>query len=391
MQLWEIIFLGCLGVLVYNYMGYGALLALVAVVKKKPAVQPLSTSVPAVTMVIPAFNEATVIEQKLANCLALDYPAHLLRFLFVTDGSTDGTPLLLASGNDRIAILHGQVRLGKTAALNKAMQQVTTPIVVFSDANSLLDKAAIRNIVASYTRPAIGAVTGAKHIRPGVGRGLPEQGETSYWRYEGALKKWESVFYTVIGGVGELFSLRTSLYQPLPEEVISDDFVLSYRVHQQGYQIAYASKAVAWEMPSPSLAAEWKRKVRIAAGSYQSLHYTKGYFNLLRQPLLTFQYLSHHWLRWMVSPWTFPLLLWSNAMLLKGHWIFRLSLLMQLIFYTLALVGALTRKRIRQFKLLPLPFYFVFMQAALYVGFYKWLLRKQSVLWEKSQRAAFSS
>lgn len=383
------IFFASLFIVSYNYAGYGILLYLLVAVKrlfnkKQPLVAPIE---PTVSLVIAAYNEAGFIEQKILNTLELDYPAEKLEIIFVTDGSSDGTPEII-SRYPQVKLLHQPGRHGKTAAINRAMKQVNSEIVVFCDANTLLNKEAIRNIVKHYADENTGGVAGEKKVIGKAGEAASTEGV--YWKYESLLKRMDASLYTVVGAAGELFSVRTALYQPVEESVVLDDFVISLRVNMVGYRVAYAPDAYAMEAPSFSITEEHKRKVRICAGGFQAMGMLLPLLNIFRYPVVSFLYISHRVLRWTLSPLSLALLLLSNLLIvLNGGAVFyQLFLAAQLAAYAAAFAGYRQAKRERRSKWLFIPFYFVFMNISVYEGFIRFIGGKQSAAWEKARRAA---
>lgn len=373
----------------YTYLGYGLLLFLLTAFLRRKVPTP-SDELPPLTLVVPAYNEELFLEKKIQNSLSLRYPKDRLFYLFVTDGSTDRTNEILAA-YPQMELLTGAVRLGKTAALNRAMQQVSTPLVVFTDANTLLHEDCLLKMVRHYGDLQIGGVAGEKRIldkeQSAVGLG-----ERLYWQYESLLKKADSKFYSVIGAAGELFSIRTALFRPVNEAVILDDFVISAGVCQQGYRFVYEEGAAAVETSSASIAEERKRKIRISAGCFQVLFLVKGLLNPFRNSRLFFQYLSHRVFRWTLCPLCLPLFFLSNAWLaFQAEMVFFQSAFAgQVLFYLLAAAGSVLLQKKRLPQLLLVPYYFVFMNLSLYVGLYRFLNGKQSVIWKKAARKAFT-
>jgi biofilm PGA synthesis N-glycosyltransferase PgaC len=379
-------------VLFYTYIGYGVLVFLINAFKglfitnKPPAAK---TEFP-VTIIVSAYNEANVLDQKIKNTQGLDYPSKLLKIIFVTDGSSDASAELLKRYPD-IMVLHQQVRKGKAAAINRAMKNVTTPIVIFSDANTMLNPDCIHKIVKHYNDPRIGGVAGEKKIIRHKRLSAVGEAEGLYWQYESLLKKLDSKFNTVIGAAGELFSIRTRLFHALHENLILDDFAISMNIGLKGYKIKYEPQAYAAEFPSNSLREEEKRKVRIAAGSYQFMSLGKSSLNFFKHPLLTFQYFSRKILRWVFCPLLLLLILFLDVFIvinLESSVYYLCFLYLQLLFYFLAMAGWLLILSGRKAGLLNIPFYFVFMNYCLVKGFFKYVNGKQSVLWEKSLRQA---
>jgi len=382
---WLLIFL-----VFYTYAGYGILLWLINRLKSSPRSGSNETAVsfePSVALVIAAYNEEDYIEDKIRNTLALDYPAEKLAIYFITDGSNDQTPAIIQR-YPRFTLLHQPARRGKAAAMNRAMTQVQEPFVVFCDANTVLNAACIKEIVKFYADSRVGAVAGEKKIYQPAHAMAASAGEGLYWKYESFLKKQDSDFHTVVGAAGELFSVRSELYQPIEEGILIEDFVLSLRIAQKGYLVKYAPAAYAEEVSSASIRDEQKRKIRISAGGFQAMYMLSDLLNIFRYGKLSFQYISHRVLRWSVTPVCLLLLLPLNlAVVIKGAgFVYTLILAMQIFFYLLAVSGWVFANRDIKIKALYVPYYFLFMNISVIWGFKRFLKGQQSVLWEKAAR-----
>jgi len=393
------IFWICIALIFYNYIGYGILLLILTEVRQLFNVDNTldnllldKENLPDVTMLVAAYNEERIIEEKIANSLSLNYPVDKLSFLFITDGSNDNTVDIIAR-YPRINLMHQDERKGKTAALNRAMEQVRTSITVFCDANTLLNRSTLRRIVSHYQNSNTGGVAGEKKILAGRENGSAGAGEGLYWKYESLLKKLDAKLYTVTGAAGELFSIRTALWEPLPEDVILDDFVISTRINLKGYRIAYEPGAYASELPSASLKEEKKRKVRISAGAFQAMIMLKPLFNIFKHPVLFFQFFSHRLLRWTLVPLSFPFLLLTNTLLvIKGAGMcYTLMLIGQISFYLLALTGAYLTSHTSSLKVLKIFHYILFMNHSVYLGFFRFIRGRQSVVWEKAGREVITA
>ncbi|UYQ95235.1 glycosyltransferase family 2 protein [Chitinophaga horti] len=385
----KLIFFASFIILFYNYVGYGLLLLVLVKIKRwYRRDTPADTFMePPVTLLVAAYNEEDFIREKVTNTLELDYPADKLHIIYITDGSSDRTPDIIKE-YPRVQLLHENARRGKTAAINRAMAHVTTPYVIFCDANTLLNKEAIRNIVKHYADAQTGGVAGEKKV---VASGDANAASTEgvYWKYESLLKKWDAELYSVVGAAGELFSVRTELYEQVEPEVVLDDFIISLRICQKGFRIAYAPDAFAMESPSASITEEHKRKVRISAGGFQSIVKLKALLNIFRYPLLSFQYISHRVLRWTLSPLSLPILFVSNLLLVWTEpqvWLWQLVLALQLCFYGAAITGYFLANRNIKSKPFYIPFYFLFMNIAVFQGFFRFITKRQAAAWEKSRR-----
>jgi cellulose synthase/poly-beta-1,6-N-acetylglucosamine synthase-like glycosyltransferase len=306
--------------------------------------------------------------------------------MFVTEGSTDGTTEYLAN-YPSITLISGHTRRGKIQAINSAIRRVTSPIVIFTDANSILNKDAVLQIVKHYANAEVGAVAGEKRVFNGDYEQASAAGEGLYWKYESLLKRLDSELYTTVGAAGELFSIRTELYQRVRKDTLLDDFIISLKIAAQGYKVVYEPKAYAMEEASFSIEEEMKRKVRISTGGFQSVVRLLYLLNPMQYGLLTFQYVSHRVLRWTVAPFCLPLAFLCNAMLIKQAFLYESLFIMQFLFYMLAFAGYLFEKRKLTIKAFFIPFYFIFMNYSVYLGFFQFIANKQSVKWEKARRA----
>ncbi len=376
----------------YSYIGYGLFLWAFLKIKRvfiKP-VAPTFEDIfePEVSLVIATYNEAPILEQKIANCLAIEYPSDKLKICFVADGSIDETTQIFRRYPE-IELLFEQKRAGKVAAINRAMQYITTDFVVFCDANTMLNKECIREIIKHYKDEKVGAVAGEKKvIAVGENADAAGAGESLYWKYESVLKKMDSAFYTVVGAAGELFSVRTHLYEHVGNEVLLDDFIISMNICKKGYKVVYEPAAFATEPPSFSIQEEQKRKIRISAGGFQSVWMLKDLLNIFKYGRLSFQYISHRVLRWIVCPILLPSILILNIILATAdnQLFYQILLAAQIIFYMAAAVGGYYAAKNIKVKSLYIPYYFVFMNMALFLGFRRFLNKSQSVLWDKAKR-----
>lgn len=379
-------------VVFYTYLGYGIVLWMLVKLKERlhpPVRRELPAELPEVTLLIAAYNEQETVPAKIANCRALDYPADKLHVVWVTDGSTDRTPDLVAACPE-ITVLHDARRGGKTAALNRAMPFVRTPLVVFTDANTMLNVGAIREIVRAFSDPAVGCVAGEKRV---VASGEEDPGasatEGAYWRYESKLKELDCRLCTAVGAAGELFAIRRELWCTMPEDTLLDDFVLSMRIADGGMKIAYCKEAYALETPSADMREEGKRKRRIAAGGLQSVWRLRSLLNPFRHGTLAFQYLSHRVLRWTLTPLLLVALLPLNIVLLgSAHpTLYAVLLALQGLFYLSAAAGWALARSGRRNKLLFIPYYFLFMNLNVFRGAWYLLHHRGHGAWEKARRA----
>ena len=378
-------------IIFYTFFGYGILLYLLVRIKrlfKKSYVFSQLYDLPTVTVIVAAFNEEYLIEEKIKNCLELNYPKNKVQFIFITDGSSDRTPELVGKYPE-IQLLHENQRLGKMAAIKRAMPYVSGYVTVFTDANTFLNKDALIQLLKHYQNPKIGAVAGEKKIMVSQSADASSAGEGFYWKYESALKKWDYELYSNVGAAGELFSIRTDLYQPVETDTIIDDHMIAMRIAEKGYIIAYEPNAYALETASADSSEELKRKIRIAAGGIQSVYRLKKAANPFNNPVLTFQYFSHRLLRWVLTPWLMIILFFLNSMIVirypeSGFYV--LTLFLQLSFYLAALLGWFLESKKIRLKAAFIPFYFSMMNYAVIAGTFRYYKGSQSAAWEKSKR-----
>lgn len=343
--------------------------------------------VPTCTLLIAAYNEENFISEKIKNTLALEYPEGKLEIIFITDGSTDRTPDIL-SEYPEIKLLHQNDRKGKVAAMHRAQAFVNTEVIIFTDANTLLNKEALIKISRHYADETVGAVAGEKRVHFDEKADAGAAGEGFYWKYESLLKKWDSELYSTIGAAGELFSVRSNLYSPVSDDTILDDFMISMLIAEKGYRIAYEPEAFAIETASENISEELKRKVRIAAGGIQSIVRLKALLNIFRYGWLSFQYISHRVLRWTLTPFLLIAVFILNILICLHDpgIIFYLLLIGQILFYLLAILGMEFEKKELRFKIFFIPYYFCVMNYAALAGLKRYLGNQQSAIWEKANR-----
>ncbi|HNT49074.1 MAG TPA: glycosyltransferase family 2 protein [Cyclobacteriaceae bacterium] len=354
--------------------------------KNNPPVTPPDSELPEITLLVAAYNEESYIVQKIENSLSLDYPASKLHLWIVADGSTDRT-VEFCQKYPTVTVFYSPGRKGKIHAVNRVMQEVKTPVVIFSDANTDLNTNALKNIVRHFTDPNVGGVAGEKRIVSLTQDNASGSGEGLYWKYESALKMLDSKFTTAIGAAGELFAVRTELYINPHTDTIIEDFVTSMKIVAAGYRFAYEPDAYAIETASASIKDEWKRKVRISAGGIQAIMRLPELLNVFKYGWVSWQYVSHRAMRWSVAPLALATLLVTNIILLPQSVFYTLTLIAQSAFYILAVVGHLVREKKITIKGFFIPYYFTMMNVSVFAGALRLLRRKQSVVWEKSARA----
>jgi len=377
-------------IVIYTFVGYGFLLFLLVKIKRifvKEKVFSNQSELPTVTILVAAYNEEDIIEDKIKNTLELDYPKEKLQIIFITDGSSDSTPEKIKPYSD-VFLMHENVRTGKMAAIKRAIPEVKNEIIVFTDANTFLNQQSIKELVKHYQNQKVGAVAGEKRIMVEELADASSAGEGFYWKYESYLKKWDYELYSNVGAAGELFSIRTSLYQPVESDSIIDDHMIAMRIAEKGYIIAYEANAYAMETASANTKEELKRKIRIAAGGLQSTLRLKKAANPFYYPVLTFQYISHRVLRWTITPFLLIAAFVLNILIVAETDLgfYKILLSAQIIFYALSLAGWFFESKNIKIKVFFIPYYFCVMNYAVIAGIFRYIGKNQSAAWEKSKR-----
>ena len=392
-MLLKVLFWVCLFIVLYTYVGYGMLLYVVIRLKRlfkgKPQLpeMPSDEELPTMTLMICAYNEQDIVAEKMQNTRALDYPQDKFRVMWVTDGSTDQTNELLKAYPE-VDVVFSPERRGKTAALKHGLREVKTDLVAFTDANTMINPEAMREIARRFQDKTIGCVSGEKRVAARNGE-MAAEGEGLYWRYESTLKKWDGELYSAMGAAGELYAIRPELCKEVPDNALLDDFMMSMYIVDDGYRIAYTPEAYALEYGSANIFEESKRKRRIAAGGLQSIWWLRRMLNPFRQPLVAFQYISHRVLRWSLTPIAMIILLAVNiALVATGAGIlYTILLILQLLFYLAALAGWWLNRHGHKNKLLYTAYYFIFMNINVFRGMAYLRTHRSSGAWEKAKRS----
>jgi poly-beta-1,6-N-acetyl-D-glucosamine synthase len=369
----------------YHYLGYPALLFLLSRLSPRPPRR--GSDHPPVSLVIAAYDEASVIREKLENSLWLDYPR--LQIVVVSDGSKDSTPSIVRSYRARGVVgLHQPERRGKAEAINRAGPYLTGEIIVFSDANALYRADAIQNLVRNFADPAVGCVTGRRTVECSRHERHPAtaSGESFYWRYESAVKELETLIASTMGVCGEMLAIRRPLVVPLPAGLINDDAYFALSILRKGYRVIYEPEAVCWEAPTRSMQDEIVRRQRITAGRYQLL------FGLnwwpWNRPAAVLMLISHKVLR-LLLPFLMIGALLANAVLEAFFTVpaaLHATLAAQLVFYGLAVLGLLTQRIGRHWKIPAAAYYVLAGNLGSLRGFYRFLMGQQTALWQKATR-----
>ena len=390
----KILFWGSLGLVVYTYAVYPCLLLALAsfhqlirdlrfVFRHRERRLHVSAEPPTVSMVISAFNEEALIEEKMRNCAALRYPPSRLEILVGCDGCTDRTAILAAAaGMPNARIFDFSQRRGKPGVLNELITHCAGDFVVFSDANTMLAPDAVVQIVRHFESPAVGCVCGELTFTPAA-NGTHTEGV--YWRYEVLLKFLESRLNMMVGANGGLYAIRRPLYSPIPDHGIIDDFLVSMAIRRKGYHLVYDPEAVATEQAAASVEDEFRRRVRIGAGNFYALRYTGGLLSPTAG-LVALAYWSHKVLRWLVP---FALLTaFAGAAAMAGEPVYALVVVFGLAFSLMAALGYYRERGNLRPGLCGIPYYFLSMNLALALGLLRCLSGRQRMAWTRTPRTS---
>lgn len=377
----ETLFWICFGLIGYAYLGYPLLITIIGSLRRK-GVHKSSSFLPTVTYIIPAHNEERVMRRKLENTLDLDYPRELMNILVVSDASTDHTDHIVGEFEDHgVELLRLNQRGGKSKALNVAIPQATGEIVVLCDANVMFDTNAVRHMIRNFADPEVGCVCGRKTYLERSSLATAK-GERLYWRLEEYLKQCESLSGSVAGADGAIYAIRKNLYVPFDEDLI-DDMLISLNIFAQGYRLVAEPKARAFEHTTTLAKEEYGRKSRIVATAIRTLSRNLRFLNPRKSGLMAWRILSHKVIRWMVPLFLIGLALSLLGLLTEGRYIlfgFAAGLLS-----ILALIGGLLQRAGKKSKVLSLPYYFVLVNAAALVGWWRFLTGRTEKAWEKPE------
>jgi cellulose synthase/poly-beta-1,6-N-acetylglucosamine synthase-like glycosyltransferase len=386
----EVAFWACFALIAHTYAVYPALLFVVyafsqlrrdcgylAAGSDRRRARLPEDALPPLSLVVAAHNEAAVLPAKLANLRELDYPAHKLDVVFVSDGSTDGTDeLLAAAGDERVRVLRVPRRGGKSSALNQGVAAARHEVLVFSDASTLLAPDALRQLARHFADPGVGVACGVLRFQGGAEF---QQTEGVYWRYEKALRVMEARLGATLTASGALYALRRAAWRPLAADVVIDDFVVPLHARAAGYRVVLDPEASATEFAAGGVADEFARRVRLAVGSFRALP------ALLRTrlgPFTALAFFSHKVLRW-VLPFLMLGLLLASALLCARPF-YGVALVLQLLFYGWAVLGFVFRERMAPVRYGLIGYFLLAINLAFLVGFVQFLSGRQEVRWKRA-------
>jgi cellulose synthase/poly-beta-1,6-N-acetylglucosamine synthase-like glycosyltransferase len=385
----EWLFWACFLLVAHTYVLYPAFLFVACAVvqthrdwrylntrRDRRAAVPAPDTLPAVSLIISAYNEQAHLPAKLVNIRAFDYPRDRLEVLFVSDGSTDGTNAILQAVEDaNIRTVFLPQRGGKSNALNHAVDQAKHQILVFSDAATLFDAAAVRKLVRHFSDPRVGVVCGALHFHASA---ESRQTEGVYWTYESMLRLMEARLGATLTASGAIYALRRECFAPLPPDTLVEDLLVPMNARRTGYRVLYDPEAVATDFAASTVAGEFTRRVRIAIGSFRVLRRLAG---IRLGPMTAFALFSHKVLRW-IMPLLLIVVLVTSAILWR-HPFYRAILLAQGLFYVWAGLGFLFRRRVQDIPYALIGYYLMAIHLAYLVGFVRYVTGRTETAWQR--------
>ncbi len=374
------LFWSAIALVIYIYIGYPVQLWLTSRLLPKPVQRGSQT--PEVVMIVVGHNEAHRIEAKIRTCLNQDYPADKLSVLVVSDGSTDRTHDIVNGFNDaQVPLLACPTRRGKAACLNDGVAHTQAPIIVFTDARQRLHSQAVAKLVANFSDPSIGAVSGELEFEQDDGTPFAE-GIGAYWLYEKFIRNREALTGSVVGVTGALYAIRRQCFNPIPAETILDDVAIPMLAAMQGWRVSFESGAMAYDAPSSDAAKEKIRKVRTLAGNFQLISLFEGLLNPWRNPLWG-RFVAHKMLR-LACPLALLIALLSHSVLAWSEpGFYRWSWFVHIAGY-FALMAALAIPALQRNKVLRLAVTFAHLNVFVVLGFLSFMTQKQSHLWGSS-------
>lgn len=363
--------------LIFSYFGYPIILILLVRFKKTPHRK--EDIEPTITLLIPAYNEEKVIQKKMENAISLDYPKDKFEVLLILDECTDRTKEIAERYvNKGLKIIEQIPRRGKTAALNLAVPQANGEIIVFTDANSIYKKDAIRMLVRNFADEKIGCVCGELKY---VNKSLVGEGEDLYWQYEKFIKIKESQLRSLFVVNGSIYAIRKKLYEPV-EETLADDFVTPMRIAKRGFGLVYELEATTLEKTAESTKEGLNQKIRIISQGVKA-SFAMGTTILSSGPLRIFQFLFHKFVRWL-APLFLILIVTSNLFLLDDLF-YRVIFFCQILFYLFALIGYLLQEKKFRIRIFNVPFYFCLVNLASLIALVMFLTGRIKGTWEKAE------
>jgi cellulose synthase/poly-beta-1,6-N-acetylglucosamine synthase-like glycosyltransferase len=339
---------------------------------------------PIVSLLIIAHNEEDVIEERIRNTLAMDYPRDRLEIVIALDGCTDGTSSIVQRYRSQgVRLLEFPRRRGKSTTLNDAFEHLQGELVVLSDANTEIEPTAVRRLLRWFGDPKVGVVCGRLVLKDPINT---RNVDSMYWKYETFIKRCEGRLGALLGANGAIYAIRRELYKAVPGQTLIDDFVIPLQAKlRSGCSIIYEASAIATEVTPEDVRSEFRRRARIGTGGFQSIGVL---WRLLdpRKGWVALSFFSHKFLRWL-CPFFMIGALVSNFLLLHSPF-YRFILMGQLGFYLVSALAGFLPPKIKVLRPLRLATMFSSMNLALFMGFWYWILGSHNGVWVRTSRVA---
>jgi len=384
----EVLFWVSVGLIFHSYVLFPVLLSILAKIKNQPEVLTRDSEPVFISILISAFNEEKVIEDKIDSILSSDFDPKYYEILVGSDCSNDQTDKILT----RLSKLHPEVlkfypfsiRQGKPNVINKLIESAKGDIFVLTDANVIFDKSTLKELIYPFSNPLIGLVDTQMINKGARATGISIQ-EKAYISREVSIKHHESTLWgTMMGPFGGCFAIRKSLYEPVPINFLVDDFYLNMVVLEKGFKAISNPAAFVFEDVSNDLTIEYLRKVRIATGNFQNLF---RFWKMLYPPWsgLSFSFLSHKVFRW-TGPFLFLFALLSLIFLSLNHNLYFILLVSYIILLSIPVFDYFLKKLNIHISLFRFITHFCAMNLALFVGFIRYRKGVKSNVWEPTKR-----
>ncbi|MBT3301685.1 MAG: glycosyltransferase [Bacteroidetes bacterium] len=388
-MIWEIIFILSIFCILQSYLFYPWIIAFLARNKKQNDLvfQPNDMELPSVSILLAAYNEELVIEEKIRKTFESNYPIDKIEFLIGSDASTDKTNEIIKSfeaNYSNLKLFKFPGRTGKSSIINELVKNASNEIFILTDANVIFEEDTIYQLVKHYKNNEISLVGGNIINSRFRKDGISFQ-EEKYISRENLIKYQEGILWgSMIGAFGGCYSIRPQYYAAVPARFFMDDFYITMNVIENKGVCINELHAICYEDISNKIKEEFRRKVRISIGNFQNLF---RYWKLI-WPLysgVSFSFVSHKILRWL-GPFFLLLLLTSNVMLFQKGLFFQISLFGQIILLIIPLMDTFLRSINLHLNLLRFISHFYLMNLALLIGFFKFIKGVKSNIWQPTQR-----
>jgi len=379
----KIIFWVCFATIIYHYMLFPIFIIITSSFIKKKESPPLQYT-PVLSVIVAAYNEEAVIRDKVINCLEFDYPKDKFELIVVCDGSTDKTfEIVKYFFHMSVVALHDVNRLGKSMALNRAVSHASGDIILFTDANTIIDSHGPKTLVARFSDESVGGVSGKKEITLDKKRMIISKGDKAYWNFESLLKYHEGRLGSIPTGDGEIFAIRRILYKPLDQRIVNDDLAITLEIVKQGFRVVYEPTVKSFERSSVNLKDDYNVKARMVFGSWQIFKYYGGFLRPFSS-FFAFQFFSHKVLRYLMWLLLLGILISSGLIRQKSY---RIFVALQFGFYCLGFCGLFLRNKKEIPALLYYPMYYSMVNLASLHGLIHFINNRSiNEIWKKAER-----